>query len=499
MTSIPKSSSMDLNSNNNLPNEMNTLQRIKYIITHITVEPLIFFYILPGTMGVLATQNMNLEKACRVNLQYNSTICDAMVRRDHSGYEDYQEEEVHQLVAKMLIIKTAIVGFVPTCLLLFFGSWSDRHGRRKPVILFPVFGDIISYLCLFLCAYFFLELSVQYSTFADALPYSLGGGPPCIALGIYSYISERSSEKDRTIRVGTVSMFQNIAIAIGNAIAGFLIKPLGYEGVYATSTLIMSCIFIYGLIIIKDTNIIKVQKTQNCLGDFFYFGHIKNTFNICFKDGPNNRKWKMMIMMLISLTIMGPFYGEIAVLYLYTRIKFEWDETNFSIYNTLQFVIQICGSTFALSYFTKYLKLNDALLGVIAMISKTTACLMYAFAPTGSYFLCGVFAEIFHGTSHIAMRSIISKIVPPNELGQATSVFGVCEAVMPLLFGPFYSTLYNYTLRSFPGTFYLVSAGTYLIAMMLYYWLYRTDKIEEELRDRKAKQQMENLLNRQCT
>ncbi|XP_045483802.1 tetracycline resistance protein, class H-like [Harmonia axyridis] len=477
---------------------MNLCQKLKYIITRITVEPVIFFYILPGTMGYLATQNMNLEKACRVNIGYNTTVCDAMFRRDRSGYEGYQEVEVQNLVAKMMTVKTAIVGFFPTCLLLFFGSWSDRHSKRKPVIIVPIVGDIISYACLFVCAYFFLELSVEYSTFSDALPFALGGGIPCISLGVFSYISGISSNKDRTVRVGAVSMFQNTAIAVGNALGGLFIEPLGYKGVYLLTTIVMTIILIYALFVIKDPKIIENHDTeQNCIKDFFNLGHIKKTFTICFSE---EKRSKMIVLMFLTVMIMGPFYGELTVLYLYTRYKFQWNEVNYSVYNTLQFTIQICGSTFALYFFSKYLKLNDAVLGMIAMLSKISACLFYAMAPTGSTFLIGVCIEIFHGTSHIAMRSIISKVVPPHELGQSSSVFGVCEAVMPLLFGPLYTNLYQYTLQFFPGAFYLLSAGFYLVTVFLFGWLYyaskeNTKKKHEDLyyEEKPLKNIMENL------
>ncbi|XP_044745359.1 uncharacterized protein LOC123307203 [Coccinella septempunctata] len=472
---------------------MEFFKKLKYIIMNTTVEPVIFFYILPGTMGFLATQNMNLEKACRVNLGYNTTVCDAMFRRDRSGYEDYQEIEVQNLVAKMMSIKTAIVGFFPTCLLLFFGSWSDRHNRRKPVILVPIIGDILSYVCLYVCAYFFLELSVEYSTLSDALPFALGGGIPCITLGVFSYISGISADNERTARVGAVSMFQNTAIAFGNALGGIFIEPLGYSGVYLLTTVVMIVVFIYALLVIKDPKKNEHQQTHsNCFKDFFNLQHLKNTFTVCFSE---ERRLKMLVMMFLTVMIMGPFYGELAVLYLYTRFKFGWNEINYSIYNTIQFTIQICGSTFALYFFSKYLELRDATLGIIAMMSKVSACLYYAFAPTGSFFLIGICIEIFHGTAHIAMRSITSKIVPPNELGQSSSVFGVCEAVMPLVFGPLYTSLYQYTLTSFPGAFFILSAGFYVVTVFLFCWLYYLNS-KDEIRNKENLPYEEDPLNR---
>lgn len=60
--------------------------RITRIWDNITVEPLLAFYIIPSILASLATQNLNLEKACRVNLAYSEDVCDALTRRDTANY-----------------------------------------------------------------------------------------------------------------------------------------------------------------------------------------------------------------------------------------------------------------------------------------------------------------------------------------------------------------------------------------------------------------------------
>lgn len=103
-------------------------------------------------------------------------------------------------------------------------------------------------------------------------------------------------------------------------------------------------------------------------------------------------------------------------------------------------------------FFSKFLKLDDALLGMISSLSKIASSIIYTFAPNPTvfylgtstfilienrifsnknYFL-GAIAEIFNGTSFIAMRSIVSKLVPPDELGIYTSKFHFKTATMVL-------------------------------------------------------------------
>ncbi|XP_044756144.1 solute carrier family 46 member 3-like [Coccinella septempunctata] len=468
-----------------LDNEENKTfcQKFRYIINNITVEPLLFLLLIPSVMNNLTTLNLNLEKACRVNLQYNSSVCDAMVRRDPTGYEPFQEREAQKLVSTMTAIKMIIVGSYPTILMLFVGSWSDRHGRRKPLILMPILGDLVGTICLYFCAYFFLELSVEWSMMAETIPFALCGTWTCEFLGLYTYVSGLCKDEERTIRIGAVTMCQIISMTLGMMLSGIMIKLLGFKGVYLLSSVLLICSFLYGVIIVKECNIKTAKEkseVNNSIKEFFSLKHIQSTFKICFKNGANNRRSKMIVLMLLSFMVMGPLYGEYSVTYLYTRLQYNWNEVDFSIYNTIHSVVQVVGGSFALSFFSKYLGIDDAALGMIATVTKICACVVYAFAPTTYIFYIGAFVEVFHSTCHIAMRSIMAKLVPPQELGQSNSVFAIFESITPLLFGPIYTNVYNKTINIFPGSIYMVTSILYLITLYLFFWMYRTNKKDKE-------------------
>lgn len=61
-------------------------ERFRCVWNNITVEPLLAFYIIPSVLSNLATQNLNLEKACRVNLNYGVETCEALNRRETSNF-----------------------------------------------------------------------------------------------------------------------------------------------------------------------------------------------------------------------------------------------------------------------------------------------------------------------------------------------------------------------------------------------------------------------------
>ncbi|XP_045459996.1 proton-coupled folate transporter-like [Harmonia axyridis] len=477
-------------------------EKIKFVLANITLEPFMFTYALSSVLTQITNTNFNLEKACRVQLQYNSSICDAMRYRNKSGYEDYQEIEVQSLASTMAAFKLICMGIFPSILMPFFGSWSDRHGRRKPLLVIPLIGECITCLCLYICAHFFYELPLIFNALSETLPYTLSGAWFCTLIGVYSYVSGISSPENKTLRIGSLVMCLNVGITAGIFLSGCLINLIGFKAIYLSSFTLSLITLFYCLLIVKDNHIQNAEeKPRGFLTDFFHIEHVKSTFQMCFKTGPKNRKKKMIIIMILCMLIQGQFHGEYAVLYLFTRIKFKWDEVDYSYYNGVHFCIQTLGTIFAMKYFIKYLKMDDALIGCIGVGGKLLACIIYILAPSAIYFYIGAFVDIFHGTVHVVLRALMSKIVSSEELGQSNSVFGICEAAMPLLSGPLYSTIYNYTINVFPSSFFMCSFVFLLFSLFLFGWFYTINRKETIFVEKIKKniEQEENLLKKACS
>ncbi|XP_045469354.1 proton-coupled folate transporter-like [Harmonia axyridis] len=456
----------------NLETHKNPISIMK-LLKLMTVEPVMLFYVTSSMMASLTTENLNLEKACLVNIGFNKSICQAMVVRNRSAYTADQEIRVQKLVASMLVYKTAIQGIIPFLLMLFLGSWSDRTKRRKPFIFMPIYGDITSTLGYIICTYFFLELPLEVAIFFEAVPVALTGTWFCFFVGIYSYVTENSSEKTRTMRVGIATMFTHVSLTSGIALSGVVYKLLGFYGVYSLSILMFSIALLYGFLVLEDNDsLIPEERPKKFLRDVFDYRHVAGTLSICLKKRENNRRLKLMLIMALVLLNVGSYRGELTVMYMFTRRKFTWSEIDYSGYNTYHSIVHMTGALFCLCVFIKWMKIDDTTLGMLAMISKVVGCFASAFAAKPLYFYLAALTEIFNGSSHIAMRSIMSKLVTSDELGQTFALFGLCEALTPLLCGPLYSYVYQKTIEKFPGAFYFVSACLHTGAFLIFLWLY---------------------------
>ena len=151
---------------------------------------------------------------------------------------------MQQLVAGMAGWKTVLQSALPCLLILFWGSWSDRHGRRKPCMLIPIVGEFITAIGLILCTYFD-KLPMEVAGVTEALfPgltgdlslllfdfllitmffFTLLGGWFTMLMGIFSYIADVTTEEQRTLRIGIVNLCFSLGIPIGMAFSGILLK-----------------------------------------------------------------------------------------------------------------------------------------------------------------------------------------------------------------------------------------------------------------------------------
>lgn len=291
-------------------------EKAKLVLTNITVEPLFFFYVLPSVMCSLATQNLNLEKACRVNLALNESICDALTIRNSSGYSQSDEQVVQKLVSNMYAVKNVIQSFLPSVILLFLGSWSDRHRRRKPCIVLPVFGEAMSTIGFIICVYYLMELPLEVAILSEAVPPSLTGGWFALYMGVFSYVSEITTVEMRTLRIGAVNMFSNVCLTIGIALSGVLYKNIGFYGVYSLGLALYTVGILYGSFRIKDVPAGQVKdktatETKSFLADFFNVEAVKDTIKVAFKEGKKNRKKRICLIMILVMVIIGPIHGKL--------------------------------------------------------------------------------------------------------------------------------------------------------------------------------------------
>lgn len=231
-------------------NKKTLKQKLWYIKDNITVEPLLAGLIIPSVISRFAMGNFNLDKACRVNLQFSGEICDALIKRS-SNYSSY-EKEVQKLISSIDIWKSVIHTALPCIIIMFLGAWSDRTGKRKICILLPIFGEFATSINNLINVYFFYEIPVQVTVFLETIFPSITGGWVTMFLGVFSYISDITSEESRTFRVGLVNFCMTAGLPIGIGVSGILLQKMGYYGIFSMTAVLFVIVLLYGCLCLKE-------------------------------------------------------------------------------------------------------------------------------------------------------------------------------------------------------------------------------------------------------
>jgi MFS transporter, PCFT/HCP family, solute carrier family 46, member 3 len=198
---------------------VNFREMFRKVLSFISVEPFALCWLLPSCLLIVAMENLNLEKACRVNLGLGDEICKNMINKTINNINcaeiDEKEEaidgllfnltssvcsaetESQKLLSVVFGLRSPIAAIFPLIIVLFAGGWSDKKKIRKPLVLFPIVGELLGSIVLLFSSIFMDTIPMEVPGFSERVTPSIFGGQTLMLMGIYSYLSEMTNEENR--------------------------------------------------------------------------------------------------------------------------------------------------------------------------------------------------------------------------------------------------------------------------------------------------------------
>lgn len=112
---------------------------------------------------------------------------------------------------------------IPFVLVLFWGTWSDRHRLRKPLIIVPMLGEVIKNICLIICV-FFKDSNAEVAFIVESIFPLAFGNWIVIIMGVFSHIMDTTTIENRTMKVAFNNIFVTLGDPIGSALSGILLR-----------------------------------------------------------------------------------------------------------------------------------------------------------------------------------------------------------------------------------------------------------------------------------
>lgn len=117
-----------------------------------------------------------------------------------------------------------------------------------------------------------------------------------------------------------MSLCASISVPIGAALSGILFRDYGFYVVYIVSTALYLFIFVYGIIVIKDVKLVQTEEhgdgpkvversSLHAIAGFFDLKHVKEAFRVTFQQGSENKRFDIMLLLVIIVVILGPLSG----------------------------------------------------------------------------------------------------------------------------------------------------------------------------------------------
>ncbi|XP_076058484.1 putative peptidoglycan muropeptide transporter SLC46 [Oratosquilla oratoria] len=437
-------------------------------LQNISVEPVLLLNAMGYTIKTIFATKMVLDKVCENSLEYPLSVCENLTAHTE------EHVRVQRIATGIMMIKDLISSLPTIFFVLFLGAWSDRNGRKIPILL-PVIGNFLTAFVYIINTYLWW-LPPEYIILA-AIPRALSGGLVTLLMATFSYISDTTNVRSRTMRIAFMDLMMFVGVPLGLYLSNVIYEALDYMGVFSISAAVHFVCVLYIILRIKNTRALSLENAQvsgHYWRQIFSFDNVKEAIRVTFQPREENKRFRILAFM-IALCLLQFCFGAEPLVFLYTEAQYHWNYaqyTNLSIYTVF---VGSLGTSILLPLLSYKLRVEDAVLGFVGSISKACGlCIQTVVTTSPLWLFIAATVSFLGGLPLIVTRAGISKLVSSDEVGKVFSVLGSWDAIIPLISGPSYTFLYDFTVSTKPGSMFILSiacSGTaaviYLILMIM--------------------------------
>lgn len=403
------------------------------------------------------------ESTCRALYVDNQTICISLENNPD------EEIKVQQLSAYYLMVYNLLL-FVPTIFWgLLCGAWSDRVGRKLPIIL-SLLGTILA-ASIFLLSTFYEHQQVGL-IFAGAGVNGIFGKGSTFTMAAHSYVTDMSDDNKRTNYIGQLKAMYLYGMCIGSVLAGICLQFIPYVYIFlicaATSCLNMLIL----VVLVKES---KPSDNKVNIGELFNTHNVKDSLAVVYKKRDGGKQCIIILFLSFIFTNQMCNIGHVNITLLYVqKAPLSWSNALYGYLLSFDYFFTGICLTLVLPVLTKTVNIVDKNLFIIGCLSKSMRFLMLGFSTRTWMVFMSVVIGGFREFLSQAAKSILSKTVDKNEVGKMFSLIS-CNKLAGIFV---FASLYSLTVDIYPGTVFCVQAGLYICMIIIVIPVMR--KIDDE-------------------
>lgn len=422
------------------------------------LEPALIVFYFGLFLSLALIPNQLLSQTCLSN---------GFNREDCLNITKEIEEEVQPEVARILAIISMMSSIVTGVWSLFLGSWSDKFGRKK-VICTTFCGHALSQII-------FVIISIDYKFplspwlfVVGYIPMIVTGGFSTMVVSILCFTTDLSNDENRSFRLTLIEVITFLGNLLGSSSSSYVLKFVGPSLAFLLAAACISGATLYTIIFVEESlEVMTNLSIWGQIGKLFSPAPVIEMLTTCFKPRPHKERamiWSLIISLALSLFVI---FGTFDLNYLFEREKFHWTIKEASLFYSASNIVAVLGSIVGLAVLKRKYGFSDVAIGIMSISSALAEALVRAFAQSPIQLYLAPAAGVLKNLALPMCRSLISTVIPRNEIGKIFSFTGVFEALVFLLAAPSFTYIYNATFIEFTGAIYLIIAGICGINILL--------------------------------
>ncbi|XP_001660178.2 proton-coupled folate transporter isoform X1 [Aedes aegypti] len=440
-------------------------------IQNITVEPVAFLHSFGWSLSEIILTNQIVYQTCVVTLGGPDVESCAIMKQtgaaENETLASYLEQKVQPYAATVTMTIVLLTSVVPAMVALFLGPWSDKFGR-KPVIAIASMGYMLTEMLVAWVCYMsnYYALSPWWYVVAN-IPVSISGGYSVFNAGLFSYMSDVTNERNRTLRMGVLQGCTMLGVLIGLLASSYMIDSVSATVMFLISAAGMFLGIVYLALVTKETIINEsIRSGVDKIKAIFNINLLLEMVHTFTKPRWNYERAITWLLISVSGLVEFAIAGR-QLFFLYTRRQFGWDAVTYGFWLSAELGLIMMGNLFGIGLLKKLFNISDLSLLAISTMNQLGDYLIKGFAQEGWQLYLTTLMTPLKGVDGAAIRSMLSSILPKDDIGKSYSMDLSVKAITPLISVFLFTSIYNRTIDSLPSTYLFVTCGIFGINLLL--------------------------------
>ncbi|RUS89235.1 hypothetical protein EGW08_002978 [Elysia chlorotica] len=386
------------------------------------------------------------------------------------------ENEVQERSATYLMIYRILINVPAVFLGLFCGAWSDRTGRKLPMML-PSLGSILAVLL------YLMGLVVTKHTLliimGGALLQGIMGKSSVITMAVNSYVTDTTFQEDRTRKLGKLLAMNFFGLFFGSLLAGAFQDVANLHTTLATVAVFHGASVLTVFLCMEESIHDKMPSEEGFETDYnrhnlFSFHGMMESIRVMSKPRAGGRRTLVLVAFLAMFLNQTCKVGEQDVTVLFVqKPPLSWHASSYGYLLSVDYATMGLCLLFFLPVLSTFCHMSDISIVLIGLGCKLVRTLWGGFCVETWMVFVSVIIGSMAGVITSALRSILSKSVSDDETGKVFALASSMETAAKLIGSVTFVNIYAATLHVWPGLAYMCCALVYLTLIVIMVWLYK--------------------------